>query len=385
MISINQMNLAVSRPKALAVLLCACAAAGIAHAKTIDYTPDLASRDYWDSHHIAAVRVTAVHNEDSAGYLTCQVESRFSDDAVEAIRNLPFSHLWFGSDEQDAPQIGVDDRFVVFYSREGPSPVVVTPLAVGTGGSRGTGSRLLETLRGIARLRENPGEFQSYLNAVVGAASTVARYSLRYLLSQPATVQASGDYQAKLLAFRNDSSRETEDRILAGRLAYRLDGTEGSSGGSDEEYSWLQASLAASQSRQWTELTPFVDRLLEFAGKRAETIAFLTQLASSPAVAPAVRIAAYGAFPDPRLFHFEQPDSESARIYQTCVGMLSDPDPTLRPAAAALLHNITLRVNATDRPGYVLRSRGAISQALTAESDEVAQFHLNRFLKLLAN
>jgi hypothetical protein len=369
--SVNQTNLPAL------VLLC-CAAAGIAHAKSVDFTPDITSGDYWDTHHIAAMRVVAVQEDDGLPYsVTYQVETRISDGAIESIRTVPRSQLWFGPDEEAPPPIAVDDRFVIYYAREGRSAIAVTPLAPAA-----NGARLLATLNHISHLRENSGDLQAYLDAVLAADPSVARYSLRHLLAQTPTPAANEDYIAKLIQLRNDDSRETQDRILAGRLANRL---QGAGDGSDGEYAWLQTSLAGSPNKQWASLKPLVDRLLEFPKKRPETVAFLAQLATDSAVAQPIRIAAYGGFADSRLFYFDAPDAESGRIYQACLRMLSDPEPTMRRAGAALTHNITMSVNRMDQPGYLQQSKKALTEALSSETDELAKFHLNYFLKLLAH
>jgi hypothetical protein len=360
-------------------MFCCCTAA-IAHAKNIDYTPDIASSDYWDSHHIAVVHVVSIGGlVDENGQpesVTYQVETRISDEDIESIRTVPFSHLWFGPDEQATNPIAAGDRFAISYERDGPSQIAVIPLPAGA-----DSAQIVATLSAISSLRTNGG-VQAYLDAVLAADPMVARYSLRYLLAQTVTQKASEAYVAKVLSVRNDGSRETEDRILAGRLANRLQGTSDTP---DAEYAWLEATLTGSPNQPWTSLKPFVDRLLDFANKRVDTVGFLIQLATTTTVAQPIRIVAYGAFPDPRLFQFNSPDAQSNLIYKACLRLLSDPDPTMRRAGAALVYNITMTVDPADQPSYMQQSKKALTAALSSETDDLAKFHLNYFLQLLSS
>ena len=101
-----------------------------------------------------------------------------------------------------------------------------------------------------------------------------SRYCLRRLL-EGAPVKAPAEYTSQLLRLRDQESRQAEVRVMASRLAARLDGRPENS---DEEHAWLEASLARSKAREWTEVKPFGDRLLEFAQKRPETIEFAEEM-----------------------------------------------------------------------------------------------------------
>jgi hypothetical protein len=379
MTSKSERKLAGWRLRLCVTAMLGCAAV-MAHAKNVDYTPAIASSDYWDSHHIAVVQAISTGGQiDEDGQpesVTYQVETRISDEDIEAIRTVPFSDLWFGGDEVKPNPIAAGDRFAIYYDREEPAQIAVIPLPAGA-----AGAQIAATLRSISVLRKNGGA-QAYLDAVLAADPMVARYSLRYLLAQTGWLKANEDYMAKLLRIRDDLLRETGDRILAGRLANRLERTSDTP---DAEYTRLEASLTGSQNEQWTSLKPLVDRLLEFTDKRPDTVAFLIQLATTSTVAQPIRIVAYGAFVDPRLFHFDAPDAESGLIYQACLQMLSDQDPTMRRAGAALVYNITMTVNLANRPRYMQQSKKALGAALSAETDETAKFHLSYFLQLLSS
>lgn len=358
-----------------AAIMLFCAAAVHTYAKNIDYTPDITSGTYWDMHHIAAVRITALRMDDNGAELvTYQLERQFSQGLVETTGSAPASHFWFGRDPANRPELAAGDNLIIFLAKEEPAPIV----AAKAGDSD---SSRLATLNRISALRENPGNLPAYLNAVLSSDPLVARYSLRYLLDQSASLQAAGDYVAKLAQLRDDTSRESQDRILAARLVARINGSDENS---VDEYARLQAALVNSASTEWTELSPFVHRLIEFDNRRTETITRLTQLATNPAASPAVRIAAYNAFENPRLFRFESPDEDSSRIFQACVALLQDPDPAMRRAGAALLHNIAAGAKAAGVPDFVAASSHAIAEALAVETDGVTQHHLSRYLQLLS-
>src|SRR5262249_40982607 len=109
-----------------------------------------------------------------------------------------------------------------------------------------------------------------------------------------------------------------------------------------------------------------------------------SRLVTDPSTPKSVRIAVYGAFEDPRMFHFDAPDKASEQIFETCIHMLHDGEPALRGAGAALLHNISARVHLPGRPEYLKRSRVAIREALAVEEDPVTHYHFDHFLQLIS-
>jgi hypothetical protein len=352
------------------------AAAGQTQAKTIDYTPDVTSDAYWDTHQIGAVRVTAAgKDEQNREYIIYQLERQLSGQLLEQAGTAVVSHLWFGINAEEPPVIHVNDRLVLYIAKDGPAPLVAAKLDITS-----ERSQVLDILVQISSLRANPGDLQGYMEGVFAGDPVLARYCLRHLLEQ-AALRASGTYVARLRQLRDEESRETKLRVLANRLAERL---EGRPEYSDTEYSWLQASLARSKADQWTELRPFVDRLLEFEAKRPESVAFFARLATNPVSAQAVRIAAYSTFEDARMFHFEIPDALSEQVTETCIQMLKDRESAIRAAGAALLHNISMRLSPENKSRYVDRSRAAIRDALAGESDPAIQNRLRHYLELIS-
>ncbi len=352
------------------------AAALLLQAKSIDYTPEITSRSYWDAHHIASVRVTAVmRDERDRQFLVYRVETPFSSGPIEPAGTIAAADLWFADRAEASRAIAVDDRLALFYAKDEPGMIAAVRLDNAAGENR-----LIEALGQIAMLYRNREDLQGLRNGVFSADPAVARYSLRSLLEQPST-PADPDYRSKLLRLRDSEQQTVQVRLLAGRLASRLDGQPDRS---DTEYSWLMTAISSSQSPSWKELAPLVDRLLEFDTRRAQSVGFLTELATDAAARPAVRIAAYGAFEDPRLFRFEAPDVESGRIFQACISMLHDRGPDVRAAGAAVLHNITTSIRPEDRAAFVKRSQAAIADVLQVERDPTARHHLSYFLNQLS-
>jgi hypothetical protein len=357
------------------VLLCF-AAAGQTQAKNTNHAPDMASDDYWDKHNIAIVRVAATGTDDGGTrYVTYEVETLISEAPLETPGTVPLSHLWFGSGAGTPGSIAANDRFVFYYAKQEPSPIVAARLDLPGA------SRLVMDLQAIAKLRQNPSDQPAYLSGVFTGDSLVSQYCLRHLLNQP-PARASGADLARLLRLRDDVSQDMQARMLANRVANRLAG-----GGDqpDAEYSWLQATLAAPRAEAWPALKHLVQRMFDFQIRRSETVDFLTRLVLNPAAPLDARIAAYGAFENPRIFLFDAPDAISQQVFETCVQMLQDPEPVIRGAGAALLRNISVAVSPAVSQPYFERSRAAISDALAVESDGSVRALLVHYLALTGN
>jgi hypothetical protein len=346
-------------------------------AKTIDYTPDFTQRATWDTHHILAVRVTATgRDERDRAYLIYRVENQLSAGPVDQVRTVPISYLWFGRDDGRSASalIETNDRLLLVYPKEGPAPIAAFPLS---------GAKSADTwnaVQQIAQLRLHPDDPQAAMTAALSANPIVSRYALQHLLEQPAS-PVPQNFTANLALLRDDPAWSVPQRILVVRLSARL---AGATDFSDAEYSWLQDALAASQRTDWIALRPFVDRLLQFAGKRPQSVEFFARLALNSSAAEAVRIAAYSALDDARVFQYEVPDALNDRIFDACLAMLKDGSPAMRGAGAALLHNISMRMNPLHRRVYIQRSRTALSTALATEVDDATREQLTFFHGLVS-
>jgi hypothetical protein len=368
------------RGRTLAVAAFLLAAALPSPAKTIDYTPDFTEGATWDTHHILAVRVTATGRDDrDRAYLIYRVENQLSAGPVDQVRTVPVSDLWFGRDDDGrtatAP-IEANDRLLLAYAKEGPSPIAAFPVA---------DARSADTwnaVQQIAQLRTHPDDPQAAIAAALSANPIVSRYALQHLLGQPPS-QFPQTFAANLLLLRDDQALSVPQRILAARLSAKLAGN-GNTDFSDAEYSWLQNALAASQRTAWTALRPFADRLLQFAAKRPQSVEFFARLALNSTAAEPVRIAAYSVLDDARVFQYESPDALSDRIFDACEQLLKDTSSAMRGAGAALLHNISMRMNPVHRRAYVQRSMAALSTALTTEVDDATREQLAYFHGLVS-
>ncbi len=182
------------------------AAAGQMQAKTIDYTPDVTSDAYWDTHDIGVVRVTGVgKDEQNREYIIYQLETQFSGRPLEQARTLIVSHVWFGSDAEGPPVISLNDRFVLYMAKDGEAPIAAVKIDIASG------SQMLDTLAQVARLRANPGDRQGYMEGVFAGDPVLSRYCLRRLLEQAAQ-PAPDNYLARLRQLRNEGQppgRET--------------------------------------------------------------------------------------------------------------------------------------------------------------------------------
>lgn len=346
----------------------------LARAKNIDFTPDITSDGYWDTHDIARVRVVKL-GHDSTGRQTLKwsVIEIMSEDPMPPTRTIPLSFLWYGQDVEEAPEHIADEELVTYQAKSGPSPIVVTLLRSGTGGER-----VLAQLRRIAKLRRGIGGTQALREAPFDAEPPVAVYALKRLLTFAETEFPSG-YADRLLALRGDATRYVDVRLLASRLANQLAGRRES----DADYRWVQDEIRRQRTDDWTAIAPFFRRLLDFNDKRSTTADFATRLVSDPARSQAVRIAAYSIFDDARLFRYDAPDATSDEIFDACLGLLGDGDPVLRQAGAALLNIISSKIDTERRLPYQLRAKQGIRAALATEEDPATRFHLERVVSKL--
>lgn len=348
----------------------------LAWTKHIDHTPDITSDEYWDTHHIAVVRVTGI-DKDVAGKdrVAHRVELKISEGPMEQTRMHPLSHLWFGLHIEEWPPVAINDTLVIYYAKEGPSAIVTAKLDTSP-----EESPLVNRLLRIASLRRNEGGLKALSEGVFDPDPPVALYCLKRLLKDSA-LEMPADYIARLQELRGEEGRQAQVRLLASKLANRLQGREANS---EEEYSWLRTAIAQSGQSDWTQLKPFVDRLLEFENKRSENIAFLAQLVRDAKKREAIRIAAYSAFEDPRLFRFSAPDTDSDKIFNACVEMLRDRKPLIRRAGAALLHNICVRPEPELKRRYMERAKTSIKAAGAVEKNGEVRYQLNNYLELIS-
>jgi hypothetical protein len=337
-------------------------------AKNIDYTPDITSNSYWNDHSIALIEISHIARNDKGALLvTYTVTQMFTSASLQSPRTAPASEFWFGGDE--APNLTEHQALVVYESKRGKQPLVASEAH----------DTEVTALRTISRLRMEPGATPAVEESVFDKNDLVSRYSLRRLLSVN-DFQAPRGYVARLAQLRDEATRPVESRILSARLVDKLEGRPDRSG---EEYQWLEEALTHTPAAEWTDLRPFTSRLLEFQPERQETVNLLTGIAKQQTAPQALRIASYSAFDDPRLFHFDQPDPISDLVFQTCIQMLSDPDPVIRGAGAALLHNLAARIAGPYRSDYVARAKQSIQAAREHESDPTVRSQLDHFLSLL--
>jgi hypothetical protein len=361
------------------ILLFTCFGSAIhfARAKNIDYSPDFTDDGYWDTHYILVVRVTDVR-KDEAGALsiTYHVVVPLSEAPPEGIRTVPSGDLWFGRGFKQPPSLAVNNNLVICFAKQGRSPIVTTKLETSP-----TESQLVKRLLRISGLRRNEGGLEALTEGVFDQEQVIALYCLKRLLSGRQFPPPAG-YVGRLLDQRDNPVRDSQVRLLTSDLVSKA---EGKPPNSEDNYLWLRAAVEQSKAQDWTQLRPFVDRLLDFGGKRAETVAFLCGLATDGRRAEAIRIAAYSTFDDSRLFHFARPDAESDMVFNACVEMVKDPKPVMRRAGVALVYNISVRINPEAGRNYVVRAKAAIAGAMSVEGDEGTRSQMKMYLDLLSH
>jgi hypothetical protein len=115
--------------EAIAMVLSIAIYGETATAKTIDLSPQLASEEYWGTHHICVVKIKDIR-KDPAGVskVTYEVQSCLTESNAEPRRTLPASHLWFGNDLEVAPAVSKGETLVIFYQRQGVGGIAAVKL-----------------------------------------------------------------------------------------------------------------------------------------------------------------------------------------------------------------------------------------------------------------
>jgi hypothetical protein len=238
---------------------------------------------------------------------------------------------------------------------------------------------LVRSLRKIQALRSGKGGAQALVDAALSSDETVSVYALKHALAQPQARKRPA-FAAKLREVRSNAKRSPLVRVLASQLANKLDGKPSES---DTEYAWLTAALGKLRENEWTRLRPFTDRLMDFRSRRSQTAKLLVGIATNGRDPQPLRIGAYAAFDDPRLFNFAKPDAPSEEIFAGSTRMLQDKDELIRRAGVALLHNLSIQVAAPLRGQYVDRARKAIKARAGMERDPGVKFHCETYLAQL--
>lgn len=346
------------------------------YAKNLDYTPEVTSDAYWDTYHVCIVRVTKV-GRDKAGkeQVTFEVTQQISEGPSPDTRTVLLSHFWFGPDIDERPRLEKNDSLVVFIKKKGRSQIAATKLDTPP-----EKSPLVKRLSRIAKLRANTGGIEALSEQVFDDDATVALYCLKRMATRsPVDVE---NYVSRLRDLRKKEAADVYVRLMASALANKLDSKPADS---DEEYSWLRLAIARSKQKDWTQLAPLVDRLLDFEKKRSENVTFLSRLVQDDKNTHPVRIAAYGAFDDPRLFVFSNPKDASERIFEACISMLKDRHLEIRRAGAHLLQGICVKLAHEADPavsgGYVDRAKASMAAAISVEKDEVCLYHIKILLE----
>jgi hypothetical protein len=330
-------------------------------AKNVDEPPDITSDEYWDAHHIAVVRATeVVPLEPNRPGVRHRVQTAISEAPIEPERAAPLRHWRLATPAADRPVITPGDEYVVFYRREGPTPIMALPRE----------AALVNRLQRIASLRRGEGGVAALTEGVFDRDRDVALYALKRLRKQQG-LSLDPAFVNRLRDLREANDADPDVRIVAAEIA----------DDADSQYAWLQRAPSRAQGYDWTRLRKFALRMLEFPDKQLQTAEFLIALVKDANQSQDVRIAAYSLFEDPRLLS----DRGVANlIFQTLEWMLRSADDFLHKPAAMLLHNLTQQAEPDVQSVYLKRARAALQSALDRRLDPGTAQTIRRSLDLLS-
>ncbi|HUY92482.1 MAG TPA: hypothetical protein VMV10_27310 [Pirellulales bacterium] len=355
-------------------------------AKSIDYTPDLTSDEYWDAHSICLMRVTDVPPAaNGKETITLDVIARLSSQSCQELKSVTASSLWFGVDEAPRPQpLRTGDTVVMIRTISRVEPIVVIKPA---GAAEHTA--LIARIKRIAALRRGEGGASEIREAAVDDDETVSRYALKRLLAHKELAgEKESHYIERLRDAASDEGKPGTVRALCAQLMFYLQPSDGGSGEGD----WLRRSIESATVADCVELRPLAWRALDLAEERLDNAAFFIRIATDKQARDEVRLAGFDAFDDERLFHPKHPDATSDAIFDACESLLRDRDARIRIAAAGCLAWICNRVGNPDEPRrsaeyvrkYVTASKAALVDALTAEEDRVARQYFATHLSTIS-
>ena len=326
-------------------------------AKNINYMPDVTSDDFWDSYEVAVVRVVEVEGDPAEdGRIRTDVLRRLNARANQLEETYDLLDIWFSPDPIERLSVQTGDTLVLYIGPERPivaqrltAPVEESPLVARLEqiASLRLGERGADTLR-EASLHPDPG---------------VAQYSLKQLIAAP-HVPVPDTHLAQLRQTRDGEDADPVVRLLAADVTFQR---EGKGGDSDEEYQWLHDAVAQSTVGDWTQVSPFVRRLVGIVRRRGDTTAFLTGLATDEQAREPVRIAAYSGFESLVEGASAQ---ESGQIVDACFQMLHSQNPLVRQAGATLLYNLSVRGGPGPLDGLATRAEDAVRRAQSDEAND---------------
>jgi GT2 family glycosyltransferase len=340
-------------------------------AKYIDYTPDVTLDAFWQSHEVAIVRVTSLEGDPAEeAIIHTEVIRRLNSTTGGPEQSFSLREMWFSPDPEEREHVQAGDTLVLYIGPERPivAQRITTPVE---------DSPLVQRLERIASLRLGEGGSDALREANLHPDPGVAQYALKRLIAHPEP-EVSDAHLTQLRQVRDDEGNDSEVRLLAEDLILQR---EGRGPASDEAYQWLQTAITQSTATDWTQITPFVRKLVTIDARRAETVRFLVGLATDEQARETVRIAAYSGFES---LVYDAPPPEAEEIIQACFQMLRSESSVIRRAGATLLYNFSVRGGPGPLEGLSERAAGAIRSAQEAEADDQVRFHLERVSEMLA-
>jgi hypothetical protein len=349
-------------------------ASTFAYAANPHYAPELTSDVYWDTHHICLMRVSRI-DADAAGRARVRLElvRCFSDSTAERELLARLADLWFWPRRFDKPRLTEGNELVIFRKHGSRSRIVTHKLDVSA-----VESPLVEALSQIEEIRAGVGGFSRLSEGAFSNNTNVALYCLRRMMERD--TDDVDRYTSRLRVLRDDAARDVQVRLLASKLANRLQGEPLDTW---QEYRWVQRSFEQSRLEDTSQLRRFMRRLLEFDARRQDNIAFLSRVARDADAPYSLRLVAMGDFHDPRLLGAGNPDAASDVLFDAALSLLEDPG--MRVAAAYTLWHLCNRIRATAESEiaehYQSRASAAIRERLAWETDRIVRFQLESKLR----
>ncbi len=336
-----------------------------------DYSPLLDFEPYWADHFICSVEVASAKRLPNGEFrLTFAVHDRFNagpDDAA-AIPAVPATKLWFDTHRRE--KLAVKDRLILYMSRSGDEPIVVTKLD-----SSFEDSPIIRDLQRIARQRREPGNVSLIVDGL-SCSEVVSKYALTQFESKPSLIKMADN--KRLNNLRDDVNVNINVRIRLSRvMALAINDPE-------EHHRWLNTMLKGpAMSPQ--DMHELLLDLCAFAIRNADDAILIVSMGSNKDSPRARRLVCY-AVAQERLFDIKHPrDKLATSVIDMYVLGLSDGDAYIRGDAADKLSLVAASIADVENRRLVgMRLAKMIENSMDAESDAVAKFEMRHGLERLS-
>jgi hypothetical protein len=302
--------------------------------------------EYWESHDIALVAVTAVRLDTDGSQLvdikSVSVFTRRSWDFTGPVSGNDtwlegFHPLTTGSRVGGLPKMKVGEQFLLFRS--------TTPDDMSWGlGITGDAEKSpdVQSLKAIAAIRE-PGDKQQHLieEAVFSPDPKVARYAAHVLMTSN-KVEDLAVYMTRLDRLRQDENADVGLRVVASQLVNRL---RKRGPGTSDDWKWSAEAVEKSVKLSLPQIDQLLIHLVDDRNKLPETQALLIKWSADTTLRKDIRIAAAGKIADPSVVDYSKAVSDGYdKARKALQSLLGDKDASIRRVAVLRLADMACRV-----------------------------------------